>query len=432
MNNVLALSRLGRFGLPQRALLAQASPPSSRTADRWLIRLRWVAIGGMLATILIGKQLVPAVALAPVLGALGAIVVLQVAWIAVCAWRGAERPSLVRLQIAFDVVALAGVLWFSGGISNPFAAFLTFQIVLAGLLCGVRMSIFVAVLATGAIFVLTLAAPLPFASAPLGEAAVRRIGTIVSLVSLAAFICFFVVVYVQRVAELRAESARNEKLAMLGRLVGAMSHELNTPLATIVLASKDLVEVGRELGSEEATTLARTIAEEAERASQIIGLVRGHVRPDQPTEPVELVALVRKAVTRELTRLGFAGDHVIDAPTPLLATVPRAGFNQVLVNLLTNAVQATTGVDKPRIEVRVRRRGARVETLVVDNGTGIDPSLLPVLGEPFQTTKAASGGMGLGLYVSSILAERMEGTLALEPHSGGGTRATFSVPLVKS
>jgi two-component system, sensor histidine kinase RegB len=413
---------------PGRVLLSQATPPSSETADRWLIRLRWMAIGGMLATTLIAKQLVPGLALRPILGTLAAIFALNVGWLLLVMRREPGRPTLVGPQVALDVVAVTAMLWCSGGTGNPFAAFLTFHIVLAGLLCGWRTSMIVAGLTFLAIGVLCFAPPLPLATAPLGGDRVQVIGRIVSLASLSAFIGFFVYVYVQRMEQLRAESARNEKLAMLGRLVGTMSHEINTPLATILLASKDLVEVGRELGSAEASRLAQTIVDEAERASAVVGLMRGHVRPDLHREPLELSSFVGDFVARELARLGYKGEVDLQAPTQVPAVVFKAGLCQVLSNLLTNAVQATaTQPRTPHIEVAVARRRARVEVSVRDNGPGVPPAVLAHAGEPFQTTKRDAGGMGLGLYVCSVLAERMDGAVHLENVDQGGTRATLSL-----
>jgi two-component system sensor histidine kinase RegB len=287
--------------------------------------------------------------------------------------------------------------------------------------------VLVAVLTLVAIGVLSFAEPLPLASAPLGADEVRRVGSIVSLATLSAFIAFFVFVYVQRMEQLRTESARNEKQAMLGRLVGAMSHELNTPLATMLLASKDLVEVGRELDSAEITRLAQTIADEAERASEVIGLVRGHVKPDQHLEPVELSALVRDFVERELGRLSYRGARDLDLPGPAHTLVLKGGVFQILSNVLTNAVQAVADRDDARIAVALRTRRGRTEIAVADNGPGISPSLLTRIGEPFQTTKAEAGGMGLGLYVSSVLAERMGGALSVENVRTGGTRVTVTM-----
>jgi two-component system sensor histidine kinase RegB len=402
---------------------ATASPPRSEDADRWLIGLRWLAIVGMLATTLIGQRLVPGLSVGPLLAALAALVATNLGWRLAVA-RRAGKPPLVAVQIAVDVLALTVMLWFAGGTSNPFAAFLTFHIVLAGLLCGGRVSVLVTLLTLAAIAVLTLARPLPLESSPLGAADVRRIGSVVSLATLSAFIGFFVFVSVQRVEQLRAESARNEKLAMLGRLVGAMSHELNTPLATILLASKDIVHVA---GDTEVARLGQTIVDEVERASAVIGLVRGHVKPDQHLEPLDLAGLVRDFVERELGRLGYRGVRALDLPGPTPAVVLKAGVCQVLSNVLTNAVQATASRAEPRVRVALRARRGRMEIAVEDNGPGISPSLLARIGEPFQTTKADAGGMGLGLYVSTALAERMGGALTVENLAAGGTRVTLGL-----
>jgi len=203
-----------------------------------------------------------------------------------------------------------------------------------------------------------------------------------------------------------------------------MSHELNTPLATILLASKDIVHMAAE---PEVTRLGQTIVDEVERASAVIGLVRGHVKPDQHLEPLDLAALVRDFVERELGRLDYRGSTALELPGPVPAVVLKAGVCQVLSNVLTNAVQAVASRPEPRIRVALRARRGRMEIAVEDNGPGISPSLLQRIGEPFQTTKADDGGMGLGLYVSSALAERMGGALTVENVGTGGTRVTLGI-----
>jgi two-component system sensor histidine kinase RegB len=426
---VVSLSRARSAVLfPFRPFGPQAVTLTSESADRWLIGLRWVAIVGMLATTLIAKRLVPDLDLRHILGVLALLFAINIGW-RLGVTRRAGKPSLVAHQLVVDVSALTIMLWFSGGTSNPFAAFLTFHIVLAGLLAGARLSVVLAGLTLVAAMILSFAAPLPLASATLGAEPVKHIGTIVSLATLSAFIGFFVFVYVQRMEALRAESSRNEKLAMLGRLVGAMSHELNTPLATILLASKDLVDVGREVASDDVTKLAQTIADEAQRASEVIGLVRGHVRPDPHLEPVDLTALVADYGARELDRLGYRGGRTFESPGRLPVVVLRAGVCQVLSNVLTNAVQAMASQPAAHISVRLRpRRGGRMEIIVEDSGPGISPGLLARIGEPFQTTKGDAGGMGLGLYVSSVLAERMGGSLTIENIGDGrGTRVVLSI-----
>jgi two-component system, sensor histidine kinase RegB len=415
-----------------RVLLAGTRPPSEETADSWLIRLRWVAVAGMLVTTLVARRLVPALPTRPLLITVAAIAALNAFWM-VWVYRRAtsEQPPYMGPQIVGDVLALSVVLWFAGGVDNPFAVFLTFQIVLAGLLCTATTALAVTGLTLIAVGILSFATPLPLDSAPLGPARVQHIADLMAVAALSGFSGFFVFVFVQRMQDLRRENERNEKLAMLGRLVGGMSHELNTPLATILLASRDLVEVGRESANQEVQSLAQTIADESQRAADIIGLMRGHVRPGQLNETVDLSTFVADFATRELDRLRFGGERVLPAPEqPLAMPVLKAGLAQVLKNVLTNAVEAVSSakVDAPRIEVNVAAApGNRVEISVRDNGPGIDPELLDRLGEPFQTTKEARGGMGLGLYMSSVLAGRMGGELRMDTPEGGGTRVTLSL-----
>ncbi|WP_437997466.1 ATP-binding protein [Sorangium sp. So ce185] len=420
-------------------LLSGPKPPSWDTADRWLIQLRWVAIAGMIATTVASRKLVPDLRLGPLVLGIAAITVANLAW----TYRvrharpldggepSAREPAqeLARAQLVGDVVANAWMLWFSGGLENPFAVFLAFHIALSGLLCPRRTTVLVGLLTLLAIGVLTDAEPLPLESASLDGDRIRQLGDLVSLTSLTLFLGFFVVVYAHRLEELRQQSQRNERLAMLGRMVGGMSHELSTPLATILLASKDLVDVARETGSEDAARMAETVAGEARRASDIISLMRGQIRLDQRLEPLELTRFVRDLSKAELARLGYRGEIAFDTPRPVQANVLKPALRQVLVNLLANAAEATDDRAEQRIEVSVIERGDVCEIAVSDSGPGLSPEIAGRLGEPFQTTKMSQGGMGLGLYISSMMASRMNAVLRMESVETGGAKATLRLRL---
>ncbi|WP_437503978.1 ATP-binding protein [Sorangium sp. So ce1099] len=420
-------------------LLSGPKPPSWETADRWLIQLRWVAIAGMIATTLASRKLVPDLRLGPLILGIAAITLANVAWtfwVRHARQRAGGEPSarepaqdLARAQLVGDVVASAWMLWFSGGLENPFAVFLAFHIALSGLLCPRRTTVLVGLLTLAAIGVLTYAAPLPLGSAPLGSDRIRQLGDLVSLTSLTLFLGFFVIVYAHRLEELRQQSQRNERLAMLGRMVGGMSHELSTPLATILLASKDLVDVARETGSEDAARMAETVAGEARRASDIISLMRGQIRLDQRLESMELTRYVRDLAKVELARLGYRGELAFDTPRHVQANVLRPALRQVLVNLLANAAEATAEAAEQRIEVGVVERGDVCEIAVSDSGPGLSPEIAGRLGEPFQTTKMSQGGMGLGLYISSMMASRMGAVLRMESVETGGAKATLRLRL---
>ncbi|MRG95510.1 ATP-binding protein [Polyangium spumosum] len=412
----------GRFFV--RDVLSSADPIPEGMAARWLIQLRWLAILGMGATTATGRWFVPELAVGPVFLILGVLVILNGAFAFGFGRMLRHERRLVAGQIAFDVLALGAVLWVTGGTGNPFAAFLVFQIALAGLLCGGRAILAIAGLTVAVGALVSVAEPLPLASAPLGKERVHHLGAFVSLASVAGFLGVFLFVYARRLDELRQRALRNDKLAMLGRVVGGMSHELSTPLATILLAGRELSELTKD-GPPDASDLARTIAGEAQRASDIIGLVRGYIRPDQRREEVELGKLVMEMAGKELRRLAYRGEITIDAPEPVHVTVMPAGLLQVLVNVLTNATEAMVRTLKPRIHIVVRDGGDHAEIMVDDSGPGFAPEILARLGEPFQTTKEREGGMGLGLYVSSVLLDRMNGTLSVDNRGEGGARVTI-------
>jgi len=418
--------RRSRFGVFLSAPLT--SPAQAK--DRWLVQLRWLAVAGMTATVITAWLLVPRLRLLPLLGVLAGIVATNVGWARlVRRAREAGSGEYLSPQITFDVVLLTALLWFSGGLHNPFAIFLTFQIALAGALCDGRTTARVGAVTVISTVALAFAPRLPLEAAPLGAAPLEMLGRLAAIASLGLFLGTFVVVYARKLTEVRETSERNERLALLGRLVGGMSHELATPLGTILLGSRDLAEMTRE-SSPEAAELAGAIAAEAERATDIIGLVRGHIRPDQRAENVDLSALVAEIAKRELDRLGFAGARVISAPEPVPAAVLRVALGQVLRNLLANAVHATDEARPPeerRIEVEVAARGDLAEVSVTDNGPGFSPEIAGRLGEPFQTTKEEAGGLGLGLYVSTVLARQMRASLRAEDAEGGGARVTLTL-----
>ncbi len=413
-------------------LFANARVLPDAGPDRWLVQLRWLALLGMTGTALVSRALVPALRLGPILATIGAIALSNVAWTALV-WRaGAGAARFVRAQLAVDLGAVTLLLWLSGGLFNPFVVFLSVHTVFAGILCSRRDALVIGALTLVAAGLLATAPPVSFEDAFLGPSRTRLLAQLVAMAHLMAFIAFFIVVYRERMRRLQQEGLRNEKLAMLGRLVGGLSHELRTPLATIAIAGRELAEIDARAEPDEARALARTIADEAARASDIVGLVGGQVRPDHRAERIELGAFVEAFAHRELDRLGFDGERVFELAPGVCAQVLRVALEQLLRNLLANAVEAMRAAPAPEAEhgARPRRRlelsvsGTRRQARVTlrDSGPGFPPEVLARLGEPFQTTKSEHGGVGLGLYVCSVLAERMSAELHVESTAGTGAQ----------
>jgi len=401
--------------------LSWAAPP-----DRWLIRLRWLAITGMLLTTLVAEWLVPGLRHRPLLTLLGIIAASNLAWLALVL-KMREPGDTVPWQLAVDVLFLGAVLWFSGGLDNPFAGFLSFQIVLAGLLASRKTTVLIAGLVVIVAGLLWTAPALPLETAWLGAWVVRALAGFLAVAALGLVTGAFVVVFLHRLEVLRERSARAEQLAGLGRIVAALCHELNTPLGTILIAAKDLAAIGVEINNPEVDGLAQTVVDQARRASDIIGLLRGQVRPGTQLETMDLGEFLTQYAQSELRRLGFGGALTADLPTGLHAQVFRAALCQIFTNLLTNAVDALGDQPNAKLTLTATHVDRTIQIVLADNGPGIDPSLGGRIGEPFQSTKAHLQGTGLGLFVSTLLCERMDGSLALESQPGRGTQVTVSL-----
>jgi two-component system sensor histidine kinase RegB len=419
---VLVVRARGRtFGSALAGLDRIGSP------DRWLISLRSGAVAGMAVTTLAARLLVPSLGINRVLVILAATLLINVLWL-VLVNRGAAPHSTVRVQILGDVVVLASILWFTGGLGNPFAVFLVFQIALAGLLGDRTTMVLVVVLTVVAAIGLSFAPRLPLTDARWGAAATSNLARVLSFAALTAFASVVVHLCASRIDELRREKTSAERLAGLGRTVAALCHELNTPLGTILIAGRDVALIGRESQVPEVERLGGAVADGARRASDVIGMMRGSLGPDAPVETLDLCSLVGRHAEEELDRRGFRGERRIKCEGVAMAQAVRTATCHIVSNLIANGVDATNGAAQGCIAVEVSEDESGVRVSVSDNGPGVDPRVLKSLGEPFQTTKADRGASGLGLYVSSVLAERMGGTISIDSRGGVGTTVALWLP----
>jgi len=219
---------------------------------------------------------------------------------------------------------------------------------------------------------------------------------------------------------LREERERRrvaERHALLGRMAASLAHEVRNPVAAIRLHAQ-LLERAQP---EEAAISRRLIESEAERIEGLVGQWLSHAMPAPPMlAEMDLTEAVRQAVRLIDPQARHAG-VLIDAAasaTPVMIRADRQRLQQVLGNLLLNAVQAMPCGG--RVTVRVDDAGSRVAVLVEDEGAGFSASALARLGEPFYSEK--EGGMGLGLAVAKDICEAHGGGLAVETRAGGGAR----------
>ena len=238
----------------------------------------------------------------------------------------------------------------------------------------------------------------------------------------------------ERTSELRA--AQNElvhagKLAVLGQMSAGMVHELNQPLAALHTLSDNaalLVDRGR-LG-EARGNLAR-IVQLVHRLGRLTSQLKVFAhKSNEPIGSVSVDKAVHEAVTLVSGRLR-AGDINVSIevePRGLAVAGDEARLEQVLGNLLGNAVDALDGAELRRIDIRAAAQGSMCEIVVRNSGPCIDADILPRLFEPFVTSKPAGKGLGLGLVISAHIVRAFGGSLRASNLAPMGAQFTIELP----
>ncbi|MEM1300311.1 MAG: ATP-binding protein [Pseudomonadota bacterium] len=242
----------------------------------------------------------------------------------------------------------------------------------------------------------------------------------------------------QRTAELRAtqqQLVQASKMTALGQLSAGISHELNQPLAAILNFASNAERFLDRAQPKEASENLRHISGQVTRITRIVRNLRGFARAEEePLEPVDLVAAIDTALALVATAIA---EHQIQVkrPQPSDPVMVMGGeirLQQVIVNLLTNAIDAMAGRNHREIVIDLHR-GARDAVLTVrDTGPGIsDPSRVF---EPFYTTKqlGASKGLGLGLSISYGIVGSFGGEIAAANAPSGGAEFSIRLPLTRS
>ncbi len=243
-----------------------------------------------------------------------------------------------------------------------------------------------------------------------------------------------VVVMVEDVTDQRALEAQliqNEKMAAVGQLVSGVAHELNNPLTSIAGLSELLLE--QERVAPDAREHLQVIHEQADRAGRIVANLLTFARKGTPEQAVVNLEDVAQRTTlliqAELRLRGITLERASgDRPT---VRGDRYELQQVLLNLLTNAVHALSGVPATtdrRILVATGREGDRAFVRVTDTGQGIPAALASRIFTPFFTTKDPGQGTGLGLSISYGIVESHGGKLSYAPADGGGATFTIHLP----
>ncbi len=237
----------------------------------------------------------------------------------------------------------------------------------------------------------------------------------------------------RRVRELTAEMVHMSRLTAMGELSSSLAHELNQPLAAVANyteAARHLLSSAPTPPPPRVTEFLEKTASQAERAGQIIRRLRSFIEKGT-VERVEasLPEMVREAVDLATVGRAAEGVQIIFDLAPALppVAIDKIQIQQVVVNLVRNAVDVLRGAERRVLTVRTAAgKHGYQEVAVADTGPGIAPEIADQLFKPFVTTKTE--GMGIGLSICRSIVEAHGGEIWTEPNPGGGTIFRFIVP----
>ncbi len=239
-----------------------------------------------------------------------------------------------------------------------------------------------------------------------------------------------------RLQELQTELVHISRLTAMGEMASALAHELNQPLSAIANYMKGARRLLEGHSDEESGVIRDAMekaAEQSLRAGQIIRRLRDFVARGESERRIESV----KKLIEEASALALVGakEHGVRVkfqidPTHDLVLVDKVQIQQVLLNLIRNAIEAMEQSPRRELLIASRPDGELVEVFVADTGPGIAPEVSEQLFQPFVTTKRY--GMGVGLSISRSIVESHGGQIAVEPNKGGGTVFRFSMPGVSN
>lgn len=221
---------------------------------------------------------------------------------------------------------------------------------------------------------------------------------------------------------------QSKKLASIGILTAGIAHELINPINNISMIAQTYEDVYRNMSDAERLEFMNRINGEVERMRDIVRNLLDFARPKEPNlRPTDINEVIQKSLRLAGNALSVSN---IDVRLELNEKLPPVNIDdvqiqQVLVNLITNAIQAMPEGGILSISTGYRKENSSVEIKITDSGKGIPPEFLPHIFDPFFTTK--EGGTGLGLSVSYSIIKKHKGDIRVESRTGEGT--TFTVEL---
>ena len=237
----------------------------------------------------------------------------------------------------------------------------------------------------------------------------------------------------RQIHQLQTNLLQSSRLSVMSEMASALAHELNQPLSAIlgyVDAAQHIMSAGPSKTPARVHDVLAKAATQARRAGQIVHHLRQFVLTGETQKSVEdLNVVVQDALAMALTAAGQRISVNLQLSSRLpKALIDRVQIQQVIVNLVRNAVDVLAEGEGGAISIRTSQRGKeQLELRVTDNGPGIAEEIADRLFHPFVTTKPK--GMGIGLSMCKSIIDSHGGTIWVEKNPSGGASFAFTVPV---
>jgi two-component system sensor histidine kinase RegB len=403
-----------------------------------LIQLRWLAVAGQLATILLVHVLLDVrLPLPEMLTLLALLALFNVAsWLRSRLRLAVGKGELFAAMLV-DVAVLTGQLYWAGGVTNPFIYLYVLQVAVGSVLLRQRDTWMLFLVTSLCFAALTRwHRPLPWADGTVPGLSAQYTGGLLICYLLTASLLVIFVGRIShnlrqrdtRLADLRQRAAEEEHIVRMGLLASGAAHELGTPLATLSVILGDWARMTPFAAEPELREEMEEMQVQLQRCKAIVtGILMsaGETRAEAPSETSlhtfldELVAQWRN--TRPAQALHYARGGVPDLPI-----ISDSALRQMIDNVLDNALDAA-----PQSALRLIAECPDEDTLclrVQDQGPGFPAPMLERFGKPYQSSKGRPGG-GLGLFLSVNVARTLGGRIEARNRPEGGAEVAITLPL---
>jgi two-component system sensor histidine kinase RegB len=388
-----------------------------------ILRLRWLAVLGQLAAIFIVVQglefdlpVIPCVVIVGLSAALNLL--LQIAFDPM----QRMEPVYAAGLLALNIVELAGLLFFTGGLQNPFSFLFLAPVLISATALPVRLTIALGVLAVACASLLVFYHfPLPWdGEEPLVLPPIYLFGvwlSIVLAIGVTSLYAFQVTEESRKLSDALAATelilTREQHLTQLDGLAAAAAHELGTPLSTIVLISRELERSPAD--SSQFAADIKTLREQAQRCRDILSKITQLSASGAPFDRMPLSTLIEETVAPHR-------DFGVDIKVRIAVAAVREPVgtrNPAILYGVGNILENAVDFARTSAEVNAWWNTETVEIVISDDGPGFAPDILKRIGEPYLSRRRSADeapgehrGLGLGVFIARTLLERTGATVS--------------------